>query len=270
MNLAYILLLASISNLLFGFFVWRSEMKNPLHISFGIMSFLIALWVFLNFRFQINPNLPLIRSIFALGHFLLLSTFSWAYLLKNKKIYRGAFILFLLIFIFSLILLFIMFNGNLIVKAVLFPSTNIIVGKYFYIYSFYVGSLLLSFIFYLFYIYKKSDFVFRNQLKFVIAGIVFFISIILLVGLILPALGNTKYSLLDSPSSLIFIFFSSLAIIRYQLFNIRLIVVETLTFLIGFVLLVEAVLSKTWTEGILRGGDAVDFCVFRDVVGKEC
>ena len=88
-----------------------------------------------------------------------------------------------------------------------------------------------------------------------------------LIGIFLFALGNltfnvfilsfmtqySRYTQLGDFSAIFLLIFTAYAIIKHQLFNIKVIATETTVIALSIGLLVEVFLSNNFTEGLLKG-----------------
>ncbi len=78
--------------------------------------------------------------------------------------------------------------------------------------------------------YKNADAQVRTQLKFIFLGIILSVVPGLVVNGILPAMGNTSLSYYGSAVVIFFAFFTSIAIIKHQLFNVRAAIARTVAY----------------------------------------
>jgi len=102
----------------------------------------------------------------------------------------------------------------------------------------------------------------KFQIGYVLIGGVLYISTVLIVSFILPFLGNLKFTALDSPASFFLIFFTTLAITRYHLFNIKIILTELLVGAMAIILVVLPFLMPNFPLKALTSGVFLLFCIF--------
>lgn len=251
MGLSSILILAVILNLFVGIFVWSAQRKSWLNISFGLMSILISIWVFLNYLFELQPGVFLLKCIFALGPFIVTLSFVWAHYIAEKSASKA--FKYSILFLFSCaILVAILIFSNGMIKEVI-TSTNVIFGKAYYLYSIYLGSLLIGLVVYLLLKFRKSSSEQKRKFLYVLIGIFTFVMAILLFSLVLPNLGYDNLSMLDSPSSIILISFTAYAILSKQLFDIRVVLTQMATGIVILALLILTILSESFNQGIING-----------------
>ena len=94
-----------------------------------------------------------------------------------------------------------------------------------------------------------------SQIKYIIGGILSYSLVAIFVSLILPQFfGIYDFTLLDAPRSILFVGFTTLAILKHQLFNIKVIVAELLTFAIWIAVLTQAIMADTFNGKLLGGG----------------
>ncbi len=93
----------------------------------------------------------------------------------------------------------------------------------------------------------------RKQIGFVITGTLISFALGTIFNMFLPWFGNFKFIWLGSGSVIIWVVFIAIAILKHRLFNIKIIATETITALIVLILLIQTLLSKTLTEGLIRG-----------------
>lgn len=235
MIITYFLLLAAILNVSLGIFILIANHKKPVNYSFAIMSFTIGAWVFSNFLFQIDPTVLGLKSTLIAGTWVVVSLYYWIHFLTHETLTNRFLYPFSLLVITSAVINFLVLQGNLMVEFVITP-TNVGVGRLFFVYAAYVGLLLIGVIASLVFIYLKSKDETRHQFKLILIGFFVFLTSIIVVSLVLPSFGYDKAAMLDSPSSLFFLLFSSIAILRYHLFNTKIIGTIFLTIVLWLIL----------------------------------
>lgn len=246
--LKYLILLSGILTVGFGFLVFFSKPKKPLHITFLLMSLTFGGWIFLNLWFQNNQNETIFKLILSESMLMPLVLFAWSYFLTEKKKYSENFQLFLgsIATAFLLINLFIWLTPFIVDKV--YSTTNVSLGNLFFVYAVYMVSLVIAFLTYLIKIYKKTTNEYKRQLKYVIVGFFLFLGSASLCGVVLPALGIDKFANFDSPSSILFLFFSAIAVLRHKLFGIEVIGTIFLTVVLWIVLITKAAADRGSTS----------------------
>jgi len=259
----FIILLAGICNLLLSTFVWLKGYSQRLNQLFGIFGVITTFWVLLNFIFYYkgSPNILLLRSGYAVGALVPISALLWILELCGRKLPKGKIIL-ILITGFSFFLLSFSDLILLNIKKVYFGGFEGEAGPIFPLYFTYIAGTLVSIIYLLFSEYFKATGIKKLQISYVIIGAILYITVAVLVNFILPLLGNFKFVALDTPSSLFLFFFTALAITRYHLFGIEVILTEILVGVIGILLMVQIFTAPTTLWRIVNGGIFVLFCIF--------
>jgi signal transduction histidine kinase len=260
--LAFIVLLAAVFNFLLGLFVYLKNPLRKINRLFGISAFLTAFWIFPNFMAGILPKVFWLKMGYAFGALLPFSALLWILELCEKRITKlKIFLLFglgLFFFIFS-------FASNLIVKNVKriylggFEGET---GPLFIPYWIYIFGILAFIIYTLFSSYYRNKNIKKIQIGYVLIGAILYISIVILVDFILTLFGIKKFIPLDTPSSLFLLFFTALAITRYHLFGIEVILTEILVGVIGILLVVQIFTAPSTVWRIVNGGIFVLYCIF--------
>ena len=110
----------------------------------------------------------------------------------------------------------------------------------------------------------------REQLKFLSLGIIITLILTIITNFLLVNIFNfTDLVVLGPFFTLIFVAFSTYAILRHQLMDIRIILTETLVFFIAFVLLVDVFVSQNIYERFLRTGMFLIFSFFAYLLVKS-
>lgn len=242
--LNYFILLAGIFIISFGFFILISSHKKLLNITFFLVSLMIGSWILSNFLFQINPTVILLKTIFFISILSTLSLYLWAYFLDGKENISIKFSLFMaLLLCSSLFVGGAIFKDGLVVVSLNSPS-DVVLGQYFLSYVIYMVLLILGFLSYLIKIYLTVDIERKMKVRFVLIGITLFLIMASTFSLILPTFGFDKLAILDSPSAIVFLIFSSFAVLKYKMFNIQTVATVFLTVVLWGVLLVKVIIDS--------------------------
>ena len=86
MSNSNIILIIAIFNFVLGFFVLKSDISKALNRWFGVCAALIGIWVLLNYFFQNDSSVFLLRLIYAFAPFIINSAFMWTAYLKVKTL----------------------------------------------------------------------------------------------------------------------------------------------------------------------------------------
>lgn len=169
---------------------------------------------------------------------------------KIKPLFRNLLIFFP--FCISLMSLF----TPLIIKDITVYSwgTNAVAGQ---LYSFFVIDLILYVTGSLVIIITKFRLASENertQLAYMLAGLTITMVSLIVTGVALPYFtGYTKYGQFSGLCSIPFLALTTYSIIKYRLFNIKVIATETVVVLLSLGLIIDTFLSNSITEGILKG-----------------
>jgi len=129
-------------------------------------------------------------------------------------------------------------------------SYKVLYGKLYYIWLLYIICILI----YLIYTYIKKFFYIQNhieliQYKLITAGLIISVFIGATTNIILPRfLGNFNFTRYGANSSLIFYFFTLYAILKYHLFEIKIIISQILITISVISLVVYIIQSKDYIE----------------------
>jgi len=260
--LEIIIFLAAFINFFLGLVVFLKDPVRKLNRLFGVSCFITGIWVFINFAMGIRKTLFWLKSAYAFGSLVPLSAALWAIELCGKKITKRE--LFLLSSI-GLLFFVASYINNLIVadvKRVYLGGFEGKTGPFFIPYWIYILGVLIFIIYTLISGYLKAKEIKKLQISYVIVGAILYIATVLIVDFILPLFGIKKFIPLDSPSSLFLLFFTTLAITRYHLFGIEVILTEILVGAIGILLLIQIFIAPAFLWRIVNGIIFLLFCVF--------
>ena len=231
------------------------------------MALSISLWSFFTFFFLISENTQydkfFLISIFIFGMFsaiflfYFLSTFPLA-----NKISKINYIVSLIPFF---VIIYFLYFTNFILQDIYVLDNNakLLVFNHFG-YSVYLGFLILIItkgILILLHKYNNSTNEFlRKQIFYIILGAVLggmsgiFFSLVFTLVIPLSSWGPI--------TTLILVVFIAYAIAKHNIFNIKVIATELLTFLVWIAVLIEVFLAKTWTERFIEIGLLMFFVLF--------
>ncbi|MEM5810078.1 MAG: histidine kinase N-terminal 7TM domain-containing protein, partial [Candidatus Aenigmatarchaeota archaeon] len=257
----FFLIIISLINFFLGFLVWQADKKNIINKSFWSFICFVILW---SITLYIS-DLPLQTSyalfwnkLTLVSGLLFSSSFAHFCLVFIKKegflgILKPPFLFIILFLLFSLILLTLF--TNLIVARIEFFEwgANIIPGNlYFLVGGFYLSAAIIG-LASLTSKYRKSIGTERIQIQYLFLGFLFAAIGILTTNLIHPAItGTNPYAKYGPYFVTFFVFFTTLAITRYHLFEIRVILTEILVGVMGIILAVFSLIGPTLSPNILR------------------
>lgn len=206
--------------------------KNPGRLNsraFALFSFSAGLWtlgivlLFSSHNFNFNKLIMGAGVVMIFGFFLFAKTFPEVKTL-NKKFWLN-----LLPFIFLIITV----PFNIYVKGMYLGDNGIpqpILSPFFPIYASLTGGYAAYSALLLALAYKNNLGKTRQQLQYIFLGAVLFISIAILCDAVLPALGIYNYNLVGPMASAVFIAFTAYAIVRHNLFDIKVVLQKSLTY----------------------------------------
>jgi hypothetical protein len=225
------------------FLVFLSDPKSKINQSFSFLTILYILWIvfgfFSNTAIQIESSLFFMKLRFAVvSLFFVASYFFPIYFPYEGKRYKkldrivlgtGVFFFFLSVF------------TNLIIKSVEVRDwgTEVIFGKGGF--SFYLMVILLTLViaFQLLRKYSKSPKEYRTRIQYFLVGVFIFISANFIFNVIFPLLGTYRYYQIGDYSAILFLSLTAFAILRKELFGIKVIVTGLLVILIGTLFFID-------------------------------
>jgi len=255
-------LINTIASIFLGFFIYFQDRRKLIHKTFALFCLAVAIWSYGYFMWQISTSAQ--TALF------------WLHILMTGAIFIPLFYIhFLLAFldkikekkkilIFGYIILSFFFLLNFSpwfisgVKPKLdfafWPNAGILFHPFLVIWFFYV----IYAIYLLIKEYGKAAGVKKIQIQYILMG-----TIIGYLG------GATNYPLwygipilpIGNWTAAVYLSIVAYAITRYRFMNIKVVLTELLVVVIGFVLLVEAIIPENLTEFLFRGGLFLFFCI---------
>ncbi len=247
-----IILIAGILNLIMGVVIFFGSKEKSKNLPFSLFSFSTFL-VALSYYFIHNSEFPVsVRASYSLGALIPTFLLAWIYQYSSSNprkwlsnfIYAIGGFFFLLPFISNLMISGINKHevyGFLGEKGVLFPL---------YIFFFIVAYAIV--LIKLVQLAKSKDKVKRKQNRLILTGFSLFGGLGILFGQLLPFFGYEQFTDLDVPASIIFIGFTSYAIVQYRWMNIKVIATEIMVALISGMALLDVFLAEGSGETIYK------------------
>jgi signal transduction histidine kinase len=262
------LLLINISGLWFGFWVWFAGFKKRANQSFALMTIFILLWIDFaylnNFSNDVNKSLVYGKIVFGVISLFFVSAYLFSvYFLSTEtktKIHEK------IIFIVGIIFFIVSISTNLIIKSVQFTNwgTNLIIGEAGII--FYITVLILTILIITQLINKYRKLSGKDKIKiiYLLLGAIIFAFANLFFNVLLPfAQGTHRFYQFGNYSAILFLGFTAYAIVRQNLFGIRVVLTTLLVGLIAILLLIDtAVLTKDSPLQIIKGVTLILFLFF--------
>lgn len=248
--LQIILIIACLINVILSLFIIRKHSSNLVHISFGLVVLLVALWIFIIFLYSLanSPTylLLLVNTSNALTGFVPSAFLLFVILFTNHKFTKRYSFLFLLPTFFLVVSYM-----NLVVTDVKIEDGEKVINSTF-LFTLYVYYFLTYFTFSFFLLIRnarRSQGIKKQQIKYLLLGAMLSVVISGLTNLILPVIGISAFTKLGPISTFAFIGFTSYAITRYRLMDIRLVVTRSIL----YVLLVSIVAGLFTVATVLSG-----------------
>lgn len=253
-----------IVSLFLSFFVYLRNRKNIVNQIFSSIIFCVAFWIFslVVADASTTEKFALIGSRMAiLGPSWFPALFLWfsqIFPQTNPRLTRFKICSY---FLFPLMFTFLS-PTSLNVKSVIVRNwgadltTGILYPILFLYYLIFMGMAFLNL--------RKSFITVKTprekmQILYVFWGAFLMVFFGLITNLLLPVLRISILSIFAPATTFFFIGSTFYAIFSHQLFNLRVIVAETVSVGIGLLLVIEALVSKTVTEGLLRGAVLIPY-----------
>lgn len=267
-----------LGNFLLGILVLAKNRRGHINRAFFIFALLTTFWILPNFLAGIFPSPIWVKMGYGIGVLVPLSALEWIASICEVEIKK--LIKYFLIFI-GLLLSFLAWVSNFIIgniTRVYLGGFEGKIGSLFNLYWLYITAILVFIIYILSSQYTKSKGVKKLQITYILLGAGIYIFIVVMVDFILPLFGIKTFIPLDSPSSLFFVFFTALAITRYHLFGIEVILTELMVGVIGILLIVQIFMAPALWWKIVNGIIFALFCIsgwllirytFREIKRRE-
>ncbi len=248
-----IIYIAAALEIMMGTVVLFSDPKNKVNRLFAIVSLVTAYWILTNSLISLEPNEFWVKNAYATGIILTPTILIWLNYFLNKKNTKS--IVIKIITITAIILYFCSLFSDLIIKHVTVSFTggfDGVFGPLFPLYAFHFAAVSVYILFLATRAFKNSHGVEKVQYKYIALGLYGFGLVVGTVNFILPIFGITFLIPLDSTSSIIFISAISFAILRHNLFNVKVIATELITFTLWIFILIRVLIAETLQETIIE------------------
>jgi hypothetical protein len=260
-----ILCTAVLVNIILAFLVYRNSLKSATHRIFSLLSVIMSLWLIASYLSVIPiANLLWTRitiasaTVMTLSFFLLAHTFPETKLVLSRKKFIG--ILLYTALVVGVCLSPFAFVGLEVSHGTLTAKPG--PGMLPFALTTTVFSIAAFYIFIKKYLHAQG--VQRQQLKLIISGLIIMVSLIILTIMLPVALFQNDTFVQFAPVyALLFLVTSSIAILRYHLFDVKLIATEIL---IGFLILTTVIEGATSTtvQGLIL---KILFAIFVGFIG---
>ncbi len=250
------------TGILLAILVCLSNKKSAISWWFAAVTLAILLWNtfgFFAYRASINYNsLIFFRLNFAAValFFIAVYFFSIYFPIENKK--RSPLLDWTVIATSSIFSILSITTDTIISGAEIVNGGNRLVmktgmfGSIFYIYCIILTLYILFLIIRKYFLLDKAN---KLKMKFFLIGILAFAILNLIFSILISYIfpENYKITQLGDFSAIIFIIFTAYAIVKHQLFNIKLITTETIVIALSLALLIEVFISENIVDYIVKG-----------------
>jgi len=259
-----LVMIGALGNLVIGLVTYLRNTKSDTNRWFGVFSFFMVLYLVFN-QLSITQNdenstLFWIRAVIIIAPAIVFSFFMLANVFPKRKqlVSKNIFVISLFLTIIVMVLgATPLFFESVVVSPVIKP----IQGKFIFLFLFYNLFFVSWSVFILFKKFIKSKGIEKFQLKYLILGAVIMFSLIILSNVVLVILFNISDLVVLVPIyTLVFVGMTSYAIIRFGLFDLRIIATEATTAVLWIVLFAKLFAVQDRTEALL------DLIVFISVV----
>ena len=242
----------AITNIILGIIIFSRGIKSFPHVLFGLIAFTLAIWStaivgFYSQQFSDTCNWILLTHTAAIliPLFFLGFSVNFPQKLSNRK-----YIFTLASLIVSILILFI-FSSDYIVGST--EGNSYQIGVWYPVYALFIsGFFLIGFFFLLEQLKISVNDIQKKQIKYILIGSFIASTLAIIPDLILPYLNIFQFTWLGPIFTLIMIISLFLAMLRYQLFNIKIILTEVISILIVLALLLELFLAKSPVEILMK------------------
>lgn len=244
-----IVVLTSLLGIWLAYWVYDANKKEKLNQWFAVMTFFVILWVNFAFLGYSEKDTDLALFFYRLNSgavslfFVSFSIFFIIYFLKQGEKYRS---LLKIIFLFGVIFAFLSLFTDLIIKEVAIKSwgTDIIFGTgniYFYLYAIIVVAAMIGVSFKTYFQLPLQE---KSKAQYFLIGTLLFILFNIVFNIILPlALNTAIYQHYGDYSAIFLLGFTAYAIVKKQLFGIKVVIASIIINFLAILLLVNIILS---------------------------
>jgi len=248
-----VLVIVNALGLVLGIGVYISDRKSKINIFYLATTISMLLWADLGYLVYESLN-SYDSTIFGKLNFAMVSlflVFSYGLLLNFPKKIKARTYDYIFIIIGVLLSSLCVFSDLILSKIDIIKGTLVWnegpLGLYFYLYA--VIALLIAF-YRLFMAYRSGEPEYKNRIKYFSYGVFLFAIFNIIFNVIIPAFVHIdKLYWLGDYAVIFFIGYSAYAIVKYKLFNIKVITTETTVILISISLLIEVFMSSSIVEG---------------------
>lgn len=267
--LATIILIAGIANVILALLPLLKNRKEKLNLWFSFFCFIFAFWIFSNFLLIIIPSAFWLKSTYAFGILSATTSIFWIWKICGKRITK---IKFFIVSSLSAVMVALCYLKIIVPELSFNEFSQAYAGSYelegnqlFFI--FYFAFLVGAFVYMTASLasgYRHSaNEIQKKQLGYILVGLSLTITSSIIGNIVFPLMNLYRLTpIFDSPSSLFLTIFSIIAISRYRLFGIRVILTEILVIIMGAFLLMLPFLMPSTSLIVLVSVIFALFCLF--------
>lgn len=282
-----LLIIISVTSILLGVWIYSSDPKSKINIWFSLISICILLWNIFAYLGYSSADISLSSLFFKLNFFSVSLYFISFYFFtvyfpetsKKRSLVVDSIVTIAASF-FAITTLF----TNTIIRHVSIPEEGKLIvkmgplGNYFYLFTILLTVYILYILFQKNRVLSEEN---KRKTKYFLLGTILYAvaNVIFSIGVSFLYPENYRYTQLGDFSAILFLGFAAYAIMRHQLFNIKLIATESITVLLSIGLFIEIFISSnTPIEYILKfivwalvsyGGSVMIKSVKQEIKQKE-
>jgi signal transduction histidine kinase len=226
----HIMLGSGVLSLFLGLLALYKGKRTKEVISFGVFCIITSVWTFsnlLSLAYSLE-NVVFLKLTYALGALTVAALLVWSFFYDNRKHSPW---LFVSIAFAGLVVAALSMIDSLVVGEVYRVTvTGIQVeeGSLFAVFGIYLFLSIIWSIINIARIYRRRTGIKKRQAGMALVGVSGFMLITLVVSGILPTFGIFDYTNLDSPSSIIFVLFTMVAVVKHRLLGTKVILAQIL------------------------------------------
>jgi signal transduction histidine kinase len=254
MNIIFLgsILVSGILNLIMGIVIIFGSKEKRKSLPFALFSFATFL-VALSYYFIHNSEFPVsVRISYSLGALVPTFLLAWIHQYASKHPQRWKDIL---IYAAGGIFFLLPFMDDLVVSSIHKDATLGFIEDKGILFPLYAGFFIAAYGIVLFKLIRLSlatGIENRKRNRIILTGFFLYGGLGIIFGLILPYFGYEQFTDLDVPSTIIFVGFTSYAIVHYRWMSIKVIAVEILAALVSGMALLEVFLVETPEQRIYK------------------
>ncbi|PIZ96845.1 MAG: hypothetical protein COX80_00395 [Candidatus Magasanikbacteria bacterium CG_4_10_14_0_2_um_filter_33_14] len=253
-NITVLISLAIHASLLWVLFRYGRKTPGGKAYVFAILA--IAGWVFPMFLYRSNflgEAVLWVRILYIMASFTSTTFFYFTLVFPEDK--KISFKLKLFLLLENLFVVYLCIHPTWMIKGVELVDKGediILWGPLYFLYANHVSFFFLLGFIVLFLKFRKEKGMTRRQILFILSGYFFGANLAMVTNLILPWFGNFEYNWLGQFFSTLVAAFTTYAILRYKLLDIKMVATEAFLLLLNFLLLIRLLFSKDYSDVLVN------------------